>query len=170
MHDYQRQRVETFLNASADPLGAGYQLTQSTIAIGSGGLGGKGYMEGAQKELEYIPEQRTDFIFTIVAEEFGFVGSVTLLVAWFLVLYQGLEIAARSKSYFGALAAGGFMATLAFYVLVNIGMVMGLLPVVGVPLPFISYGGTVMLTVMVGFALLMAVHLARDNIALRGPF
>ncbi len=169
LHDYQRQRVETLFNPEADPQGAGYQLQQALIAIGSGGLGGKGFMEGAQKELDYIPEQHTDFIFTIVAEEFGFVGSMAVLVAWAVALYQGMNIAQRSGNAFGALAASGFVATLACYVLINVGMVIGLLPVVGIPLPLISYGGTVMLTVMVGFGLLMAVHLkGSENMSLTG--
>jgi rod shape determining protein RodA len=169
LHDYQRQRVETMFNPEADPLGAGYQLQQGLIAIGSGGFTGKGYMEGVQKELDFIPEQRTDFIFTVVAEEFGFAGSIVILLIWATVLIQGLTIAGRSRSVFGGLAAAGFVSTLAFYVLVNIGMVIGLLPVVGVPLPLISHGGTAMLTVMIGFGLLMSVHLNRDqNMSLRG--
>jgi rod shape determining protein RodA len=163
LHDYQRQRVETMFNPEADPLGAGYQLQQALIAIGSGGLAGKGYMEGTQKELDYIPEQHTDMIFTIVAEEFGFAGSIAVLIAWGVAIWQGMQIAAHSRSTFGALAAAGFVATLAIYVIINVGMVLGLLPLVGIPLPLISYGGTVMLTVMVGFGLLMAVHLNRSN-------
>lgn len=169
MHDYQRQRVETLFNPEADPQGAGYQLQQALIAIGSGGFGGKGFMEGAQKELDYIPEQHTDFILTIVAEEFGFVGTMAVLVAWAIVLVQGMGIANKSGNAFGALAAAGFVSTLMCYVLINTGMVIGLLPVVGIPMPLISYGGTVMLTVMVGFGLLMAVHLKGDqNMSLNG--
>jgi rod shape determining protein RodA len=169
LHDYQRQRVETMFNPEADPLGAGYQLQQGIIAIGSGGFTGKGYMEGVQKELDFIPEQRTDFIFTVIAEEFGFAGSIVILLIWGVVLIQGLSIAGKSRSVFGGLAAAGFVSTLAFYVIVNIGMVIGLLPVVGVPLPLISYGGTAILTVMTGFGLLMAVHLSREqNMSLRG--
>ncbi|MEM8920303.1 MAG: FtsW/RodA/SpoVE family cell cycle protein, partial [Pseudomonadota bacterium] len=148
---------------SRDPLGAGYQLQQAKIAIGSGGVSGKGYMQGTQSQLEYIPEQHTDFIFTIIAEEFGMVGALAVLAAWGVALWQGLLIAARSENAFGALAAAGVVATLGFYVVVNIGMVMGLMPVVGVPLPLISYGGTAMLTVMVGFGLLMAVHIHRKD-------
>jgi rod shape determining protein RodA len=166
LHAYQRQRIDTMFNPDADPLGAGYQLQQALIAIGSGGFGGKGFMEGTQKELEFIPEQHTDFIFTIIAEEFGFVGSVVLLIAWCVALYQGMTIAnraAQNANTFGSLAAAGFVSTLALYVVINIGMVIGLLPVVGIPLPLISYGGTVMLTVMVGFGLLLAVHLHRDQ-------
>ena len=150
-------------NPEADPLGAGYQLQQGLIAVGSGGLAGKGFMEGAQKELKYIPEQHTDFIFSIVAEEFGFVGSLVVLIAWGVALIQGMQIAGNSRSTFGGLAAAGFVSTLLLYVAINIGMVIGLLPVVGIPLPLISYGGTVIVTVMIGFGLLMAVHLNRAN-------
>lgn len=169
LHDYQRQRIETMFNPEADPLGAGYQLQQGLIAIGSGGLAGKGFMEGAQKELDYIPEQHTDFIFTIVAEEFGFVGGVVLLLAWGIAIIQGMQIAGNSRSSFGGLAASGFVSTLLLYVVINIGMVNGLLPVVGIPLPLISFGGTAIVTVMMGFGLLMAVHLNRANdMTLRG--
>ena len=163
LKDYQRERVLTFLDPSREPLGAGYQLTQAKIAIGSGQLTGKGYMQGTQSQNEYIPEQHTDFIFTILAEEFGFVGSLSLLLAWAIVLGFGLRIANQSTSAFGALASVGAVATLAFYIVVNIGMVMGLLPVVGVPLPLLSYGGTAMVTVMVCCALLLAVHVEREN-------
>jgi len=169
LHDYQRERIHTMWDPSADPLGAGYQLQQGQIAIGSGGLAGKGFMEGAQKELEYIPEQNTDFIFTIIAEEFGFVGAIVLLAAWAIAIVQGMIIAGSSRSSFGALAASGFVVTLMLYVGINIGMVIGLLPVVGIPLPLISYGGTAIVTVMIGFGLLMAVHLNRANdMTLRG--
>lgn len=171
LHDYQRQRIETMFNPEADPLGAGYQLQQGLIAVGSGGLAGKGFMEGAQKELKYIPEQHTDFIFSIVAEEFGFVGSLVVLIAWGIALIQGMQIAGNSRSTFGGLAAAGFVSTLLLYVAINIGMVIGLLPVVGIPLPLISYGGTVIVTVMIGFGLLMAVHLNRANdMTLSGMF
>jgi rod shape determining protein RodA len=171
LHDYQRQRVETMFDPESDPKGAGYQLQQGLIAIGSGGPAGKGYMQGAQKEGDYIPEQRTDFIFTIVAEEFGFAGSIAVLILWGTVLVQGMGIASRSKSAFGQLAAAGFVSTCVLYVAINIGMVIGLLPVVGIPLPLISYGGTVMMTVMIGFGLLMSVHLNREhNMSLHGIF
>jgi rod shape determining protein RodA len=169
LHEYQRERIHTMWDPAADPLGAGYQLQQGMIAIGSGGLAGKGFMEGAQKELEYIPEQHTDFIFTIVAEEFGFAGSMVMLAAWAIAIVQGMAIAGGSRSSFGALAAASFTTTLLLYVGINIGMVIGLLPVVGIPLPLISYGGTAIVTVMVGFGLLMAVHLNRANdMTLRG--
>ena len=171
LHDYQRQRVEAMFDPESDPKGAGYQLQQGLIAIGSGGAAGKGYMQGAQKEGDYIPEQRTDFIFTIVAEEFGFAGSIAVLILWGTVLVQGMGIASRSRSAFGQLAAAGFVSTCVLYVAINVGMVIGLLPVVGIPLPLISYGGTVMMTVMIGFGLLMAVHLNRENnMALHGIF
>jgi len=169
LHEYQRERIHTMWDPEADPLGAGYQLQQGMIAIGSGGLAGKGFMEGAQKELDYIPEQHTDFIFTIVAEEFGFAGSMVLLAAWAIAIVQGMVIAGASRSAFGSLAASGFVVTLLLYVGINIGMVIGLLPVVGIPLPLVSYGGTAIVTVMIGFGLLMAVHLNRANdMTLRG--
>lgn len=171
LHDYQRRRIETLFNPDADPLGAGYQLQQALIAIGSGGVAGKGFLEGEQKQLDYIPEQQTDFIFTIIGEEFGFMGSIALLILWAIVLVLGMNIALRSRNLFGGLAAAGFVSTLFFYVVINIGMVIGLLPVVGIPLPLISYGGTVMMTVMIGFGFLMAVHLNRDHqMAIRGVF
>ncbi len=171
LHDYQRDRIHTMFDPDADPLGAGYQLQQGMIAVGSGGLAGKGFMEGAQKELDYIPEQHTDFIFTIVAEEFGFAGSLVLLAAWAIAIVQGMNIAGSSRSTFGGLAAAGFISTLMLYVGINVGMVIGLLPVVGIPLPLISYGGTAIVTVMIGFGLLMAVHLNRANdMTLRGLF
>jgi len=171
LHDYQRDRIHTMFDPEADPLGAGYQLQQGMIAVGSGGLAGKGFMEGAQKELDYIPEQHSDFIFTIVAEEFGFAGSVVLLAAWATAILQGMGIAGSSRSSFGGLAAAGFVSTLMLYVGINVGMVIGLLPVVGIPLPLISYGGTAIVTVMIGFGLLMAVHLNRANdMTLRGLF
>lgn len=169
LHDYQRDRIHTMFDPEADPLGAGYQLQQGMIAVGSGGLAGKGFMEGAQKELDYIPEQHTDFIFTIVAEEFGFAGSLVLLAAWGIAILQGMAIAGSSRSTFGGLAASGFVSTLMLYVGINVGMVIGLLPVVGIPMPLISYGGTAIVTVMIGFGLLMAVHLNRANdMTLRG--
>jgi rod shape determining protein RodA len=171
LHDYQRDRIHTMFDPEADPLGAGYQLQQGMIAVGSGGLAGQGFMEGAQKELDYIPEQHTDFIFTIVAEEFGFAGSLVLLAAWAIAIVQGMNIAGSSRSSFGGLAAAGFVSTLMLYVGINVGMVIGLLPVVGIPLPLISYGGTAIVTVMIGFGLLMAVHLNRANdMTLHGVF
>ena len=146
-----------------DPLGAGYQIQQAEIAIGSGGAEGRGYMQGTQSQLDYIPEQHTDFIFTVIAEEFGFVGSVGLIGAWIALFALGLMVAGRSRSHFGYLASSGAVVTIAFYVFVNIAMVSGMLPVVGVPLPLISYGGTAMLTVMAAFAVICATNLDRDK-------
>ena len=164
LQDYQRERVLTAIDPSRDPLGAGYQIQQAEIAIGSGGYEGRGFMQGTQSQLDYIPEQHTDFIFTVIAEEFGFVGSIGMLLVWMAILGSGLIISGRSKSNFGYLAAAGAVVTVAFYVFVNVGMVSGLLPVVGVPLPMISYGGTVMLTVMAAFGLICAVNLDRDRV------
>ncbi len=162
LHDYQRARIETFLHPERDPMGAGYHILQSKIALGSGGVTGKGFLGGTQSHLDFLPEKQTDFVFTALGEEFGFVGSVFVLALFATILVTGMLIAARSRHTFGRLAAAGVCATFALYVLVNIAMVMGLIPVVGVPLPLISYGGTVMLTVMIGFALVMAVHIHRD--------
>ena len=158
------RRLESWTNSN-------YHAMQSKIAVGSGGVNGKGWMEGTQTGLRYLPEQHTDFIFSIVAEEFGFVGSLVVLIAWGIALIQGMQIAGNSRSTFGGLAAAGFVSTLLLYVAINIGMVIGLLPVVGIPLPLISYGGTVIVTVMIGFGLLMAVHLNRANdMTLSGMF
>lgn len=169
LKDYQRERVLTAINPARDPLGAGYQIQQAEIAIGSGGYDGRGFMQGTQSQLDYIPEQHTDFIFTVIAEEFGFIGAVGMLFAWMVIFALGMVIAGRSQSRFGYLAAAGAVVTVAFYVFVNVGMVSGLLPVVGVPLPMISYGGTVMLTVMAAFALISAVSLDRErNLVLNG--
>lgn len=171
LKDYQRERVLTAINPARDPLGAGYQIQQAEIAIGSGGAEGKGYMKGTQSQLDYIPEQHTDFIFTVIAEEFGFVGSVGLLFAWGVILVLGFMIAGRCRSHFGYLAASGAVVTIAFYIFVNIGMVSGMLPVVGVPLPLISYGGTAMMTVMAALAVICAVNLDRDkHLSITGLF
>lgn len=159
---YQRARVETLWNPSADPLGAGYQSEQAKIAIGSGGFDGKGFTLGTQSQLDFIPEQHTDFIFTVVAEEFGFLGAAALLTLFAAVIVWGFIIAMRSHSMFGRFAAIGSVATIAFYVIFNVGMVTGLLPVVGLPLPLISYGGTAMVTVMASFGLILSVHLHRE--------
>ena len=161
MHDYQRERITTFLNPEADPSGAGYHTLQSSIAIGSGGLLGKGYGLGSQSQLNFLPEKQTDFIFATLAEEFGFVGCVSLLALYAAVIFMALRTAYVSHSHFGRLAAAGITATFALYVLINGSMVMGLAPVVGVPMPLLSYGGTVMLTVMVGFGLVMSVRVHR---------
>jgi rod shape determining protein RodA len=161
MHDYQRERITTFLNPEADPSGAGYHTLQSSIAIGSGGLLGKGYGLGSQSQLNFLPEKQTDFIFATLAEEFGFIGCVSLLALYAAVIFMALRTAYVSHSHFGRLAAAGVTATFALYVLINGSMVMGLAPVVGVPMPLLSYGGTVMLTVMVGFGLVMSVRVHR---------
>ncbi|PHS27340.1 MAG: rod shape-determining protein RodA [Robiginitomaculum sp.] len=162
LHDYQRARIETFLNPERDPLGAGYHILQSKIALGSGGLVGKGFLGGTQSHLNFLPEKQTDFVFTALGEEFGFIGTLSVLVLFALILFTGMMIAGRARHSFGRLAAAGVCVTFALYVLVNISMVMGLIPVVGVPLPLISYGGTVMLTVMIGFALVMNIHIHRN--------
>ncbi len=164
---YQVERILTFLNPDRDPLGQGYHLLQSKIALGSGGLDGKGFMNGTQSQLKFLPEMQTDFIFTIFGEEFGFVGAVGLLILYLAVILTGLSIAMSAKSHFARLAVIGVVATFALYVLINTGMVMGLAPVVGVPLPLVSYGGTVMLTIMAGFGLVMSAHVHRDQDVLR---
>ena len=159
---YQLERIFTFLNPERDPLGQGYHLTQSKIGLGSGGLDGKGFMEGSQSQLKFLPEMQTDFIFTIFGEEFGFIGAIFLLLLYLGVILSGLTIALRSRSHFARLTTMGVVVTFALYVLINTGMVMGLAPVVGVPLPLVSYGGTVLLTIMVGFGLVMSAHTSRE--------
>jgi rod shape determining protein RodA len=165
MHDYQRQRVLTFLNPESDPLGAGYHIIQSKIAIGSGGLFGKGWTNGTQAQLEFLPERSTDFIFAVLGEEFGLIGLVLLLCAYLFVIGRGLYIAVQAQDTFSRLLAGSIALTFFVYVFVNTGMVTGLLPVVGVPLPLISYGGTSMVTLMAGFGMLMSVHGHRNLLA-----
>lgn len=162
LHEYQKGRVLTFLDPERDPLGAGYHIIQSKIALGSGGTFGKGFGEGTQSHLNFLPEMRTDFIFTMLAEEFGLVGGIGLLLLYLLVLLYAYAIAFRSRSQFGRLLALGIATNFFFYLFINVGMVMGLLPVVGVPLPLISYGGTAMLTLLFGFGLLMSVSIHRD--------
>lgn len=157
MHDYQRQRVLTFLNPESDPLGAGYHIIQSKIAVGSGGLYGKGWMNGTQSHLDFLPERSTDFIFAVFSEEFGLMGVLVLLALYMFIVARGLYIALQSQETFGRLLGGGLVLTFFVYVFVNIGMVTGLLPVVGVPLPLVSYGGTSMVTLMAGFGILMSV-------------
>ena len=161
MHDYQRNRVLTFLNPEADPSGTGYNIIQSKIALGSGGLLGKGYGLGSQSQLEFLPERHTDFIFSTVSEEFGFVGSFTVLACYTALILISLRIAALSHSHFGRISAAGMTAFLALFVLINGAMVMGLAPVVGVPMPLLSYGGSTMMTVMVGFGLILSTHVHR---------
>jgi rod shape determining protein RodA len=161
LHDYQRKRILTFLDPEGDPSGSGYHILQSKIALGSGGLLGKGYGLGSQSQLNFLPEKQTDFIFATLAEEFGFVGCVSVLILYAAVIFMALRTAYISHSHFGRLAAAGVTVTFALYVLINGSMVMGLAPVVGVPMPLLSYGGTVMLTVMVGFGLVQAVRVHR---------
>jgi len=161
LHDYQRKRILTFLDPESDPSGSGYHILQSKIALGSGGLLGKGYGLGSQSQLNFLPEKHTDFIFSTLAEEFGFAGSVFVLFLYAAVIFMALRIASVAHSHFGRMSAAGVTATFALYVMINGAMVMGLAPVVGVPMPLLSYGGTVMVTVMVGFGLVQAVRVHR---------
>jgi rod shape determining protein RodA len=162
LHDYQKNRVLTFLDPERDPLGSGYHILQSKIAFGSGGVFGKGYLLGTQSHLNFLPEKQTDFIFTMLAEEFGLVGALTLLLIYAVLIGYGFAIALRSRSHFGRLLAMGLTFNLFLFVFINTAMVMGVIPVVGVPLPLISYGGTAMLTVLIGFGLIMSVYVHRD--------
>ncbi len=157
LHDYQRRRILTMLDPSSDPLGAGYHIIQSTIAVGSGGLTGKGWMQGTQTHLDFLPERHTDFIFAVFAEEFGLIGSLLLLMLYAAIVYRGLTLAARAPTLFGRLLAAAIVLTFFIYAFVNMGMVSGILPVVGVPLPLVSYGGTSMVTVLFGFGIVMSV-------------
>lgn len=157
MHDYQRQRVLTFLEPESDPLGAGYHIIQSKIAIGSGGIQGKGWLAGTQSQLEFLPERHTDFIFAVFSEEFGLMGVALLLGLYLFIIGRGLYIAINAQDAYAKLIGGSITLTFFVYVFVNIGMVSGLLPVVGVPLPLVSYGGTSMVTLMAGFGILMSV-------------
>lgn len=169
MREYQRQRIVTFLNPENDPLGSGYHILQSKIALGSGGLFGKGFMLGTQSHLNFLPEKQTDFIFTMLAEEWGMMGGVILVGLYSLILIYGYALSMRSRSQYGRLVGLGLTSTFFLYVFINIAMVMGLVPVVGVPLPLISYGGTAMLTLLFGFGLIMSVYIHRDiHIGRRG--
>jgi len=165
LHDYQRQRVLTFINPETDPLGAGYHIIQSTIAIGSGRLYGKGWLNGTQSHLDFLPERSTDFIFAVFAEEFGFMGILLLLAIYSTIIVRGLIIANQAQDTFTRLLAGSLTLTFFVYIFVNIGMVSGILPVVGVPLPLISYGGTSMVTLLAGFGILMSIQTHRRLIA-----
>lgn len=162
MHDYQQRRVLTLLDPTADPLGDGYHIIQSTIAIGSGGLFGKGWMAGTQNQLDFIPERTTDFVYAVFGEEFGFVGSILLVTLFLAVVARGLTIAGRAPTQFGRLMAATLSLNLFTYVFVNIGMVSGILPVVGVPLPLMSYGGTALVTLLLGMGILMSVATHRQ--------
>ncbi|WP_342607364.1 rod shape-determining protein RodA [Vibrio tritonius] len=161
MHDYQKTRVRTLFNPESDPLGAGYHIIQSKIAIGSGGLMGKGWLHGTQSQLEFLPERHTDFIFAVIAEEWGLVGVLVLLSVYLFVIGRGLYLATNSQTAFGRMMGGSIVLSFFVYVFVNIGMVSGILPVVGVPLPLISYGGTSMVTLLAGFGILMSIHTHR---------
>jgi len=162
MRDYQKDRILTFLSNDADPLREGYQIMQSKIALGSGGLFGRGFMQGTQSHLKFLPERQTDFIFTMLAEEFGLVGGIALLGLYALLLLYGVSIALRCQNQFGRLLAMGVVIMFFLYAFINIAMVMGLIPVVGLPLPLISFGGTAMITVIAGFGFLICVSVHRD--------
>jgi len=162
MHDYQRARIETFLNPESDPLGAGYNIIQSKIALGSGGMWGEGFLQGTQGHLNFLPEKQTDFIFTTLGEEFGFVGGIALIGLLALIVAGGMAMALRCRHQFGRLVALGISMNFFMYVFVNIAMVMGVIPVGGVPLPLVSHGGSAMIMVLIGFGLLMSVYVHRD--------
>jgi rod shape determining protein RodA len=165
LHDYQRKRVLTFLDPESDPLGAGYHIIQSQIAIGSGGIFGKGWMNGSQAQLEFLPERSTDFIFAVIGEEFGLLGYLLLLALYLFVIGRGLFMAIECQDTFARLVAGSVSLTFFVYVFVNAGMVSGLVPVVGVPLPLVSFGGTSMVTLMAGFGILMSLHSHRKLVS-----
>jgi rod shape determining protein RodA len=165
LHDYQKQRVLTFLDPQSDPLGSGYHIIQSQIAIGSGGVFGKGYLNGSQVQLEFLPERSTDFIFAVIGEEWGLIGLITVILLFLFVIGRSLYLAATAHDTFSRLASGSLALTFCVYVFVNTGMVTGLLPVVGVPLPFISYGGTAMVTLMAGFGILMSLCAKRKLVS-----
>jgi len=162
LHDYQKARVETFIHPELDALGKGWNITQAKIAIGSGGVAGKGFTQGTQSRLNFLPEKQTDFIWTSFCEEFGFVGALALLVLFAVIIFYGVQTAMSARSQFGRLLAMGIILNFFFYIMINGLMVMGLIPVVGIPMPLLSYGGSAMLTVMFGFGLLMSVHIHRQ--------
>ncbi|QLB12464.1 cell elongation-specific peptidoglycan biosynthesis regulator RodA [Bisgaardia hudsonensis] len=163
MHDYQRTRVLTLLDPEKDPLGAGYHILQSKIAIGSGGLFGKGWMEGTQSQLEFLPEPHTDFIFAVLSEEYGMLGFIILMIIYLFIVGRGLFIGSQADSVFGRIIVGALTLIFFVYVFVNIGMVSGILPVVGVPLPLVSYGGTSFVTLMAGFGIIMSIHSHKEH-------
>ncbi|MDH5601303.1 MAG: rod shape-determining protein RodA [Gammaproteobacteria bacterium] len=165
LHDYQRQRIMTLFNPESDPLGSGYHIIQSTIAIGSGGIYGKGWLNGTQSHLDFLPERSTDFVFAVFSEEFGFLGILLLLAVYIAVISRGLVIAVNAQDTFSRLLAGSLTLTFFVYVFVNIGMVSGILPVVGLPLPLISYGGTSMVTIMAAFGILMSIQTHRKLVS-----
>lgn len=162
LRDYQQNRVLTFLNPERDPLGAGYHIIQSKIALGSGGMFGKGFLKGTQSHLNFLPEKHTDFIFTMLSEEFGLIGAVFVVIVNFLIIAYSYSFALKSSSYFGKLVAIGLATNFFLYVFINMAMVLGLIPVVGIPLPLISYGGTVILSVMAGFGIILSVYINRN--------
>lgn len=162
LHDYQKNRVLTFLNPERDPLGSGYHIIQSKIALGSGGIFGKGFLNGTQSHLNFLPEKHTDFIFTMLSEEFGLIGASFIIILNFLIIAYSYSFALKSSSYFGKLVAIGLATNFFFYVFINTAMVLGLIPVVGIPLPLISYGGTVILSVMAGFGIILSVYINRN--------
>lgn len=168
LKEYQRARVLTFLYPERDPMGASYHITQSKIALGSGGLNGKGFMEGTQASLRYVPENRTDFIFTVIGEEFGLIGGLGTMALYILIITSCFILASQCKHIFSRLLILGLTTTFALYVFINMAMVMGLAPVVGVPLPLVSYGGTVMMTVLAGFGMMLSAHLHRETELPRG--
>ncbi len=161
MREYQKVRVRTLFDPESDPLGAGYHIIQSKIAIGSGGLSGKGWLKGTQSQLEFLPERHTDFIFAVIGEEWGMIGILALLALYLFIIGRGLMLASQAQTAFGRMMAGSVVLSFFVYVFVNIGMVSGILPVVGVPLPLVSYGGTSMVTLMAGFGILMSIHTHR---------
>ncbi len=165
MRDYQRQRVLTMFNPESDPLGSGYHIIQSKIAIGSGGSFGKGWLNGTQSHLEFLPERHTDFIFSVFAEEFGFSGILVLLAIYLFIVLRGIYITTQAHGTFSRLLGASIVLTFLVYIFVNIGMVSGILPVVGVPLPLVSYGGTSIVTIMAGFGILMSIHTHRKMLA-----
>jgi rod shape determining protein RodA len=169
LHGYQKQRVMTFLDPERDPLGTGYHIIQSKIALGSGGVWGKGFLKGTQSQLSFLPEKQTDFVFTMLAEEAGLIGALGLLLLLTVLTAYGVVFAVRARSQFARLLASGIATTFFLYVVINVAMVTGLIPVVGVPLPLISYGGTAMMTVLIGFGLMLGVDIHRDIAIPRFP-
>jgi rod shape determining protein RodA len=165
LHGYQRKRIDTFLDPATDPLGAGYHISQSKIAIGSGGIFGKGFLQGSQSHLDYLPEGHTDFVFATMAEEWGMAGGVLLILSFAMVIRWGLKVSSNAQSRFAQLAAAGLSATIFFYVAINLMMVMGLAPVVGVPLPLVSFGGSAVMTVMLCLGLLMALERQQRSVS-----
>lgn len=165
MHDYQRNRIIVLLNPEKDPLGSGYHIIQSKIAIGSGGLYGKGLLHGTQSQLDFLPERHTDFIFAVIGEELGQIGVLVLIILYLSLIIRGLSIATKAQTTFGRVITGGFMLILFIYIFINIGMVSGLVPVVGIPLPLISYGGSALTVLMAGFGIIMSIHTHRKMLS-----